>query len=1510
MISGNVIESTGFTLQNLLIGGGNTTAVTRANYAVCSATYTTPLIKGHVYVVYFKYSYTVKQGSSKKPTWVGFWPDGGDLISSNSFNLNGATSIECYGVFQLTWQALDELYKFGTIYQGPSEQTKPATGATEGDVTGSVTNFCLFDVTELYQLTKGKYDSLDAFGKGIKDKLTFVGTNKFSVEIADNSSLRIGGDYIYGNIVEAEGLMNKDFSPNSTYGEQKYYMDENWLSIYNYKGASNKVVTHTKVEDTSNPFYPEHPYVTKIVTTNAEESTCAPNLGGFVRSWYADKTQYVIVQKLIANVPTGYDIQWNGYLGTPIYQSDTSGTGTYKEYTCIWKDWSDAGITNAGKTSMSGYVSIKPKTTGVKNVIWYVAFYGNFQFTKSNYQTYQGFSVMPNKDCIKGNTLLASKIDSQNLLPNGDGSDCKMTLPSKYQWATDINDEIEGYCCLRQPSTTDTRGDTTINGQPYIIGEPIPINPMSKYRLTYRVKAEVVPDSYLSAIVYYRKNSDGTYQVLNSNNTTYINGTRTTLAQDSDTSKNTLQLTSVDNWKTGVNYAGVGFKTNPREEFKSGDVQRTKASSKTCLVTAVDTTTKTITLVDNVQKVYKAGTYVYQSQDQSSYYYPAQRSQLKAGEWVSIKAEFGNPNQAWDGTVAAGGGAWGIPFFATHMGFAPNIYANSSGKPIYYDNIRIEEIYSCGEKRCDKVQIKRYDGERKGVINDDNKLYYLSFSQIPQGCTIKVNGWTISASNPKVGVVAGDNVSVRSTLDGIYTATSGWKYEKITGLYMSYPGLGGYMDVLLFTMPKNDRVIDVQTYSMQYYKVAIGNLTSGTAYTLYDEDFTTSSNSEIYISKQSNIFGWQISDIPANINWPYVKMTLTTPSGKVLYTVTGDVNNDGLDQGSFSIESYNEPDILFNVEVTERVNEFIIYYGGNPTGGVVTINNVTQTGNTSQIKMNAGTEVTVRYIPSQYYSVDGVTYRGLFKKYDQNCGNNNIVRNDSGVLQFTMPEHNVELYAYTTQTRAYEISYDTTSASVSTYVDSLRTSYACPGETVSVFIGYTYNNNKNYKISWSGSDRYTGNNNSVSFVMPSSDVTITASSKNSSGGGGTTPGGGDSNTWGDDEFNTHLLIIDIPNTLATRTPGINSYTEPVHTYTGVVDELTLYHDTAGFESWASQMSTLLTANEARYPTMDPNQALYCADESPCVLFAINNDDGQLETLQIQVGSDSSPAVLFDRDSVTMHSAAEIDDTFYGSWGRYQSTHIIALYTNVSYPNYIKFIANEDSEVVINFTYSMYTNDSGMQIDQFNTGFGQDQVPLAPDVTPMIDWTQAVSSTINHAYRINFVDRYWNSGSFSHIEQQIYSIYNPGGDLIQIPLSWDNPQETYITIGTVNIEYCYENDVQDVGLSNSLYVCELLDTVLNDQADRITLLGSDTGCVLMIDAVGLAGDNGWSNYTDSVDNEALYISIIYRSTLFIFVDRLVGDNQFWECPITNYFGPAGEFNSTTMPWENGVLTLKY
>lgn len=1482
MISGNVIESNCFTLQNLLIGGGSTTPATRANYAVCSATYMTPLIKGHVYAVYFNYSYTVKSGSSKKPEWVGFWPDGGDLASVGLSYLNDATSIEYFNVFQLTWQAVDELYTYGTIYQGPSTQTAPVKPATEGDVTGYVTNFCLFDVTELYQLTKGKYDSLAEFGKGIKGDLQFTGTKKFNVEIISPNGLLIGGDYIYGNIVEAEGLMNKDFSPSSSLRAQEYFFDNiDWVNIYNNQGRDNGVVTKTKVEDTSNPFYPEHPYVAKVVTKGANSDNCYPGLGGIVNPWNGNgATTQVVVQKVIAKIPVGYKLRWYGNTSSGLTViGDMTGTGSYKEYTAIYNG-------NYGtSTSRGGYIAVQPiDGSGVDtaNVTWYIAFYGKFQFDASNYETYQGFSVMPNKDCVKGNTLLASKIDSQNLLPNGDGSDCKMTLPSKYEWATDINDEIQGYCCLRQPSTTDTRQDANINGSPYIIGEPIPINPMSKYKLTYRVKAEKVPSQYLSAIVYYRW--DGAkYVVLNSFNVTYVTGTRTTLAEAAAANDTTLTLTNIGSWKTGTIYAGVGFKTNPREEFKSGDVERSGSSA--CLTTAING--NKITLSKGLSKAHKAGEYVYQHQDQGNYYYPASQGALTDGEWVSIEKEFGNPNQAWDGAVTAGGGAWDIPLFATHMGFAPNIYANTSGKPIYYDNIRIEEIHSCGEKRCDKVQIKRYDGERKGVVLDPDSTFNIS-GKVPSGLKLKLNTTYYANQTISVPFHYKDVISVSI---GNFSSYGSDPYYRPTAASISIDGTT-IQNGSNFTMPYKDMSFTISTILEERYRIKKGSFTSGVSLVFdtgtmsLDSDSLTSDYLEVSKTDQIN---WRLDDISQTLlnsvsNDPWLKITLVDSAGHV--TTICDGPADLVATGVFEVDS----SATVNVEIYEYHNEYTVTLANpSPNWSVLTDN---ETLNTSTVAITCkATSLQKWSVTSGTTAVKTILSGATFTpELDYSIYKNTI--------SFYMPSNDISISISVIEKPYYRLYSSTTSSQtqVRCYVNGYETQKACQGEEVTCLVIYTgtlvsvkYYNADNSELIGNGSSRFT-------FTMPSSDVTIAVETKVSSSSGGQEIEG---------EQRELLRILNIPGTCATRVPRAGaSLNNPMINYMGAFDELTEYYNNVS-DQLITDTNEYRTNSLSNYAFdwervgKDGNSihALRSCYINVIIDFWISEQVSKLDVC-IQTTDLNAYFETIELNGTDINQALTLGGltgTYYSGDG-YLCRLVTTAPLDNGLVNSVWFALDSDTNDSYIVTFDHVTPMSSLEHDS-NT------LVLCPGFQSDINMGSQTMVTNPLLYAedgviANFVP--------SNLDGQIYSLYNvqkmAAGEysIVNIILGWDDPDNTYITLAVINkptVAYTelalngnwaqiatqtavatYADDASETGTavlpSGYLYNCDL--SSADSSTGGFVGLNGSTVEINLSKSKETFGDS--IDLTNPSSELVLYFSVIYRGLMWVFLTPTVSDQE--------------------------------
>lgn len=725
MISANIIEPSSYYIKNIFKGGGSATWDGTDNiYGFKTYYYTTPLILGHTYYAQYSYKYSLLSTSATKPTWVQLYFDGGDAgnISRQTNIASADTEYTFYEVFTFTQSYLRDYnhyttaiqFKATTFYHYPYS-----------NISGKIRKAVLVDVTQIQRSTGYAGTTLANYihTNYIDDAFLSSGNTPKQITIYNNSPVKFKQEMLFTKIIEADGLENSNYWPSASSNKTNAnrYSDNSVVgSVYSYLQPATP--TLTRETDVYSPFYPEHTYIMKI-TQSGTTTASANRTGGFCKTWGGDTGNYVVIEKLVAKIPVGQSVHvsHNLYTTNNAYckleeLTPMVGTGKYEEYT--WRY--TMSTTGASSTSVfastntihwAGYIytSNTNGAVGETGITWNVAYYANYKFAVDDPAQY--FTVLPNKDIIKGNYVMSREFNETNIYINGDGSDNTPALPSKYKWISlSDNSEIHGNHAIMQSSVSSS-ASSDFN----IVTPRMKINPASKYRLTLRIWAKssamASSQSFLSAIVYYSDAIGGvTYKA---DNCGYLNGTMTTLAKDAAVGDTVLYLTSVNNWVANKCWSGVGFRSSEAQCYHNKGYQY---YNSTGLISAIDTTNKTITLKAGLNTAQSARTIIVEALTGNTTYYPITKGMLPDGTWKEYSIEFGS-NSYWGGRCADAAniqyimGKDNIPYGAQYIGFVPNLYQNYCGYPIIYDDIKIEEISEVAEKKGDCVSMKHFSGK-------------------------------------------------------------------------------------------------------------------------------------------------------------------------------------------------------------------------------------------------------------------------------------------------------------------------------------------------------------------------------------------------------------------------------------------------------------------------------------------------------------------------------------------------------------------------------------------------------------------------------------------------------------------------------------------------------------------------------------------------------------------------------------------------------------------------------
>lgn len=687
MLSANIIEPSGrITLRNNILVSSNT-EVGQTGYACRSYTYETPIRLNRVYYYRFSYKYTT---TNQVPTQVSMYavgdmkPCGAQLTPSTSYQTASAIYTCVFAdsgwfvwngsIFGSKWMS--------SIYQMPSSGISGVTGYTK--------DLICYDVTDLYTILQvnGIVTNTTALKTWCDSNLEWKACG-VDYDITSKVSTTVNGvktkdAVVYGELVEADGMCQ--YAANDTFKTiaNTYFDDSNSLNVYNNK--ANGTVTHTREIDTSNPFYPTHKYVIKIIT----DGTASPGLGGFHRTWQS-RANEVVIEKVIAKIPEGYSLAANhntcgtGYTYT--YLSDMKGTGKYEEYSVLYKCGS------SGTFSTSGFLSVYATgSSSTTSVTWYVAYVQFCDITDK--EDLMNFTALPGKANVRNSYVFTSYVDSMNLFTNGDGSNTEMVLGNNSLLSWDKT-AISG-----NAKASIVQGVSSSNvDQSYRATSLIPFDSTGRYKISFWIKApSTLTNNLWCAIKYF--NSSG--QVYNANNLLYVTGTKTTLTADLNSGDTQIQVASNANWVSKYysylsfrnGYSAIYYQSMCSSKFNpngsTGVVKGTSGSNIILLNSAYSGTTM------------KTGQVICEGYANYTYQYIATLSDA-TNDWVYKTIYIGNDGYNWDGA----GSVWqSIPHGARYISFMPNV--NYCTDKVYISDFRIEEVGKFPrEKQDGVVQLKK-----------------------------------------------------------------------------------------------------------------------------------------------------------------------------------------------------------------------------------------------------------------------------------------------------------------------------------------------------------------------------------------------------------------------------------------------------------------------------------------------------------------------------------------------------------------------------------------------------------------------------------------------------------------------------------------------------------------------------------------------------------------------------------------------------------------------------------
>lgn len=458
----------------------------------------------------------------------------------------------------------------------------------------------------------------------------------------------------------------------------------------------------------------------------------------------------------------------------------------------------------------AGYVYIMANSSSVSktDVTWYVAYYNNIALKdgSKDVSKYKYYTVLPGKDVIGGDKIFTNSVDSQNIFANGDFSDINMPLPSNYEYISDQT-------ILQGKARTAIRQKVGAAASWNAVGPLMKINPLSRYKFSCDIYTTNYTGDFYTALIYYRyaDKSDGGY---NATNTLYRAGTRTTLAKDLNPGDMNVYLSSMDNWSAGNSF-------NISTRFLTSDRHNSTlwADDERGVATAYKPNGYVIMKNAYTGSKIASGTTVVESCTGAVYYYPVcqwsnSTTKFKDG-WAHYEVFFGTDGNMWDGCNTY----WAdIPMNAKYVTWCPNGAANTSGNPVYFANIRIEDVgANSSEKQEGKVQLKRYFNNLDYGIGIDRRVLNVIFDN--SILRLFVNGTELTASKPWIPIKYNTTVNIAyEIIDTDYHLHSSGEYRKYIGI-SSYCPNDSTIKGTSFTMPDDNKTLHVVATTHSYYGI-------------------------------------------------------------------------------------------------------------------------------------------------------------------------------------------------------------------------------------------------------------------------------------------------------------------------------------------------------------------------------------------------------------------------------------------------------------------------------------------------------------------------------------------------------------------------------------------------------------------------------------------------------------------------------------------------------------------
>lgn len=893
---------------------------------------------------------------------------------------------------------------------------------------------------------------------------------------------------------------------------------------------------------------------------------------------------------------------------------------------------------NGPSNYWAGYIYLKADSSTVSktDVTWYVAYYNNIALKDGNIDVskYKYYTILPGKDVIGGDKIFTNSVDSQNIFANGDFSDINMPLPSNYAYTSDQT-------ILNGVARTAIYQKAGASASWTTVGPLMKINPLSKYKFSCDIYTTNYTGDFYTALIYYRyaDKSDGGY---NATNTWYRAGTRTTLAKDLNPGDTVVYLSSVSNWSV-MQYSNISVRylTSDRHERTLWNF------SQSGVISTIDLTTNTLTLNTAYAGTNKvaAGTTVVESCIGSTYYYPVLQStsikKFGTNGWHHFEVTFGTDGNMWDG----GDASWvDIPMNAKYVAWCPNGAANTSGNPVYFANVRIEDIgVNSGEKQEGKVQLKRFFNNLDYGIGINHCAVIAAFD--PTIIELTINGTKLSSERNSIMVEKGTTVTISHRILASDYQQDSSGYFKYTGISISsnYTFSG-----TSFTMPAFAVNLTITPTKNYYYKVGIQSESNTTL--LIGFDANNLSHADLYLLQgTAKTVYYKFNDSHTQ---HYLDVYYGNSFQKQYYRSSGyfSANASGHTFLKASAETpvYN----YYQLTVTNL----------NDSKFRLVCNDMRITSEGMNIRENS--TVKLNFTGVEYQS-SGVYYKYMLTDYSP-------TQYSTGL--FTMPSEDVSITVNYEARQEYNITTSATGCSISV------TSRAALGENVSYRILYDGSNNRDsVVISWSGYEcKTTG---SGSFTMPAEDVTITAKAWEYTEPTPSVPLSADRIDG--------ICVYSVSNTVGHRNFATEKSTIDTHCdWAGTFDELNTYKDnndiTSDIEAhradmfgyFSQMMSNIAAAADETPITL---QSISIGSRIVHVIFSIDNqlfssDDFYVFIQPNSYDVDNSQYVCIDEGSAQVYGNFNSDLNYSGG--------ALALCTAYS---------NQSDFVLIDYLYTGWTD---------------------------------------------------------------------------------------------------------------------------------------------------------------------------------------------------------------------------